>query len=95
MLSNIIHSVNPLKAMKELSENLKKAQTGDSTATKACFDIFDALGNNHQTLGLILRGSKEEFEPVKEVVKICMDLTAEKELKTIRSEAVENDSGSA
>ena len=95
MLSNIIHSVNPLKSMKELSLNLKKATEGDSTATKACFDVFDALTNNNQSLGLILRGTKEEFEPVKEVVKICMDLNMEKELKTIRSEAVVEDSDSA
>ena len=91
MLSNIVHTVCPLESIKELSGNLKKAIAGEAAASKACFDVFEALTND-KSMGQILRGSKDEFEYVKDVAKTCLDLFAEKELKTLRQESEPDDS---
>ena len=78
--------------MKDLADNLIKAQAGDTDAAEYCCRLFNAMTND-KSMQKILRGSSEHFESCKVVIKVCFELAQTAQLRAIRCEAKpENDS---
>ena len=73
-LVKIFNSTDPSSRMKDLAENLQKAQAGDAHAAEHCCLLFNALTND-KSLQEILRGSSERFEHCKVVIKVCFELS--------------------